>query len=125
MEKIMKKTIIIALMLSTSGICMGSQGWPKSTISKEQAELNALRVQVAIILEQFAGSGHTLAGSSDIVDLGHMHIPRRLNNIKAICTLGWVFLGCLFDEFKKFCYKCFFCSNKKSNKESIKNDNFF
>ena len=38
MEEIMKKTLIIALMLSTSGICMGSQGWPKSTISKEEAE---------------------------------------------------------------------------------------
>ena len=96
-------------MLSTSGICMGSQGWPKSTISKEQAELNVLRMQVAIILEQFAGSGHTLAGSSDIVDLGHMHIPRVLNNIKAnckvICTFGAFYLLCLFVEFKKFCYK--------------------
>lgn len=60
----MKKTIIIALMLSTSGICIGSQGWPKSTISKEQAEYNALRVQVAIILEHFAGQGCHLAGSS-------------------------------------------------------------
>ncbi len=62
MEEIMKKTIIIALMLSTSGICTGAQGWPKSTISKEQSEYNAIKLQIARIFEAHTAAGGTLQG---------------------------------------------------------------